>query len=149
MRGVFGQWCLENYVWKQFEMKRLAVKLVVFTLSAVLSAPGALMYAHRASMLLFLSALLSPTASAWPIISLLIVQCLPTIGIWSNLDDWCVSLLHAGILKIEVISQNSAINTSQNRMHRALVTTFSLLPCVDAFRLWSYCIFYKEESVQF
>ena len=69
----------------------------------------------------FCSCLLHCLPQSLPVQSSVCSSCnvSPTIGIWSNLGDWCVSPLHSDILKIEVISQSSAINTSQNKMCHA------------------------------
>ena len=58
----------------------------------------------------------------------------PTIGIWSNLGDWCVPPLHSDILKIEVIRQNSDINTVESKqdVSRICDKYLLLLPSLDS-----------------
>ena len=54
--------------------------------------------------------------------------------IWSNLVDWCVPRLHSDILKIEVIRQNSDINTVESKQDVSRICDKYLLlkPSLDS-----------------
>lgn len=135
--------CGRGYLWRQWFLKEKKedISLKQFVMEAcwclhsvppVLSALGSLLAQHQCVCSFPLYYIPQPP----PVQSSLCLRgnVSQTIGIWSNLGDWCVPPLNSDILKIEVIRQNSDINTVESKQDVSRIRDKYLLlkPSLDS-----------------